>query len=247
MNLKIQSLTFLFLFALMGSLFTSCAEDELPGTPDPVDEPSASPTPTIDDGFGALWAINSISSTSTPLGNVDTELGTAVAFFSENNFSSFVAAGDVSIAGEDLEKMENNSYVHIPGVSNPLGLTFPDDYNWTVTGAGNVPSFTTPGLSTFPTVGQINSETTVSKSAGYTLSCAGIEDAREVLFLVGGVAKTVDGNTTQVEFSSSDLGGLEPGPNVVQVAAYTIEEREIEGKQIWVGIETVRTQSVDIQ
>ena len=248
MNLKIQSFFPFLLTACLALMITSCGEDELPDIPDPTDPPVAStPTPELGDGFGGLWAINSVSSTSTPIGNVDTELGTAVAFFSNDNFSTFEDAGTVSVATTDLSKVENNSYVHIPSALDPTGIAYPSTYNWEIAGSGAVPAFTTEGLSTFPSVGNITSPTTVNKANGYTLSCESVSDAQEVLFLVGGVSKTVSGNGTEAIFTSADLGGLDTGMNFVQVAAYTYEEREIEGKMIWVGVETVRTVSVEIE
>lgn len=243
----LKTILFPFLCFTLLLTFTACVEDDIPMITDPTtEETPTAPNPDVGPGDGAFWAVNSITTISTPI-TLDTEVGTAVAVFSNDNFNSFVEAGEVSIMEEALTKNDNNSYVYIPGTTQPLGLQFSSDYQWKVAGAGAVAGFDHTVDFDFPELGAITSGTTVTKADGYTLTCQSVAKADSVIYLVGGALKTVAGNVTTVEFTADDLAGVATGASFVQIAAYIYKEATKNGKTYYFGNETVRSQVVEIK
>lgn len=227
--------------------FTACVEDDIPMITDPTaSETPAAPNPEVGPGDGAFWAIKSITTVTTPI-TLDTEVGTAVAVFTNNNFNSFIEAGEVTILDEALTKNENNSYVYIPGTSQPLGLSFSGDYQWKVAGAGTVAAFDHTVDFDFPGLGMITSGNTVTKADGYTLTCQNVSKADSIIYSVGGVLKTVGGEVTSVEFTAADLADVSTGSSYIQIAAYTYRPVDKNGKTYYFGNETVRSQVVEIK
>lgn len=220
-------------------------EPEIPETP-AVQE---NPTPTIESGAGSLVAVKSSTTQEVPgFGTVEIPMNIAVAvFFDGTDYSSFLNAGTVSCETEELSINANNSYTFTPGTTNAEGIDFQGQIDWDVTGNGSVGAFNhTVGIG-FPTVGDINSGTTVSLSNGYTLSVPSITGADSVIFMVGGVLFTEPGSTTSHTFSSSDLSGLTAGTSVAQVAAYKTEQATVGGGDYWFVNETVETLSVTLE
>lgn len=245
----------LIMFALSTSILFSCSKDEEAATP----APTPTPTPTTPTGnptgntspsfIGAdasLWAIKSLSVTTIPgMPPVTTTVGLGVAAFN-NGTTTMVDAGTVKLNTTVLTKNANNSYNNTPGTSNPTGIDFSSGVTWDVTGNNGFSAFTEVVTLNFPTVSEITSSTTITKSSGYTLTVNTVSGADSVMFLVGSVTKTLAGNATSCTFSSSELSGLNTGSTVIQVAAYTFTNKDISGKDTYFGNETVQSKTATV-
>lgn len=243
----------LFFFSLILLSFFSCDKDILnPSANTPTT--AAPPTPNAcDNADAALWAIQSTSSQQTlpSLPAVDITIGLGVGIFTSNGLTttspSRVAVGTVTAnSNTDLE-YEGETYISKPGTNNPQGINWSSGVTWNVTGDNGYTAFTHTPTNRFPTVSAITSATTVTKSAGYTLTCSTIAGADSVLFLVGDVAKILGPNATSHTFSSGDLAPLATGTNIVQIVPYTFSSKVFGGKTICFGKEAVRQLVVDIQ
>lgn len=205
-------------------------------------------TPTYSGTFATLVGIKSISTTDTPIGPVETTVGTAVAVFSEDGGANFMTAGTVSLDGNNLSAQTNNSYVYTPGTSNPTGLSFGSTQSWAGTGAG-WPSFTTSTSVGFPVVGAISSSD-VTMSSGYTLSCPSNITADSIYFAVygsnGTAIKVVGGGTNSYTFSASDLSGLGAGNGIVQIVGINYDPKTVGGRAYYILNETARSKTVTI-
>lgn len=217
---------------------------------DTSSDPSSSPTtPTFEDGYGTLSAVKSVTYQTVPVvGQVEVDLGLAVAvFFNGSDYNSFVNAGTVTCEGESLAEQSNGSYVYTPTQTNPTGIDFSGNPDWSVSGSGDVPAFNHTTNIGFPTVGAINSGTTVSSGSDYMLSVANVSGADSVIYMMGGVVHTVAGNVTSYTFTSAEISGMGTGANYAQAAAYKIEEGTFSGKNFWFVNEKVVTQSITIE
>jgi len=205
-------------------------------------------TPTYTGTFAALIGIKTISTTDTPIGPVETSVGTAVAVFSEDGGANFMTAGTVSVDGSNLTAQTNNSYVFTPGSSSPTGLSFGSTQNWAGTGAG-WPAFTTSTSVGFPTVSAISSSD-VTMSSGYTLNCGANVAADSIYFAVygpsGTAIKIVAGGTNSYTFSASDLSGVGAGNGFVQIVGINYDPKTVGGRAYYILNETARTKSVTI-
>lgn len=225
---------------------TSCTTEE-PDEPD--NTTTENPTPTIEDGYGTLTAVRSVTIQDVPIvGPTEIPLNiAAAAFFDGTDYTTFQSAGSLTCEGEDLTMNANNSYTLTPGTNNPSGMDIDGSIDWTVSGNGVIPAFNhTVGIS-FPSVGAINSSTTVTKADGYTLSVANLSGADSVIFMVNGVLFTEPGNPTSRAFTAAELTDAGSGPGVVQVAAYKIESAEYDGKTFYFVNERVSTLSVTVE
>jgi hypothetical protein len=232
------------------TIFTSCNKDDILDNLNPTttNQASTPPTPTIANSNGTLVAVKSQTITETPLGPSTMNIGIGVAaFYTPDNPNSFLDAGTVTLNANTLAKQTNNSYVLMPGTSNPTGIDFAGGVSWSVGGNGNIAAFTFEPSIEFPTVGSITSSGTVSKSNGYTLTASSVADADSVIFMVGSVVKTVSGNPTSYTFSSSELSSLQNGNSVVQIAAYKIQESTQNTKTYHFIKETVSSKTVTIE
>lgn len=205
-------------------------------------------TPSFDGTFATLVGIKSISTTSTPIGNVDTEIGTAVAVFSEDGGSTFLDAGSVTLNSESLSKQSNNSYVFTPSTSQPSGISLGGTLYWEATG-NSWPAFTGSTSQDFATVSTISSSDIASGSS-YTLTCGGVTSADSVYFGIYGP----DGNeyfiapagTNSHTFSASEVNAIGTGQGYIQVVGLKYDLQSISGRDYWFINETVRTNSVTI-
>lgn len=240
----------LFLFASF-ALFTACDKDEddvIPTPENPTTEETIPSTPQFSDADGSLWAVNSVTVTSVAGFEIETNIGIAVgAFNTDGDFGNLVDVGTVSVDGNNLTRNMNNSYTLTPSQTNPTGIEYDDDVEWLVSGGAGFSAFPYTSSIAWPTASEITSGATVSKSSGYQLTVNTVSNADSVLFMVGGVNKTISGNATSCTFSASDLSGLSNGSSVVTVAPYASEPHNVDGKIIFIGKEAVRTQTVTIQ
>ncbi len=207
------------------------------------------PTPTIADGYGTLSAVKSITTQDIPgFGQIEIDLGVAAAaFFDGVDYNSFITAGGVTCETLNMTLNENNSYTFTPTSTEPSGIDFSGNPDWTVAGDGVVPAFSHTTNIGFPTAGAVTSSTTVTKANGYTLSIANVSGADSVLYMIAGVIVTEPGNSTSHTFSAADLANIGTGPSVVQAAAYKMESAEYGGKTFYFVNEKVVTQSVTIE
>ena len=210
--------------------------------------PPSGYTPAYTGTFATLVGIKTISTTSTPIGPINTEIGTAVAVFSEDGGANFMTAGTVSVDGNNLSAQTNNSYVYTPGQTNPTGITFGSTQNWSGTGAG-WPAFTASTSIGFPTVTEISSSD-VTMSSGYTLNCGSAVTADSIYFSVygpnGTAMKLVGGGTSSYTFSASELSGLGAGSGFVQIVGINYDPQTIGGRSYYILNETALTKSVNI-
>jgi hypothetical protein len=233
-----------------GFMLQSCDKvDIIPEVPS--DEPTPTSTaaqPQIVGADGALWAVKSHSITTVAGQSITMTIGTGVAFFNDGtSTTTFVEAGDVTLNSTGLTKNDNNSYVSIPSQSQPTGISFGSDVDWTVSGGNGIPAINKTVSLGFPTVNAITSATTIDKSQSYTLTTSGVTGADSTLFIVGGVTKTIIGNATTCTFSPAELSGATSGTSVIQIAAYTMMNENVSGKNIYYGNETVQTLTAEIQ
>ena len=205
--------------------------------------------PNFSGEFAALIAIKTITTTTTPIGTFDTEIGTAVAAFTPNAGSTFEQAGTVTCEAENLTLNANNSYIYMIESSNPMGLSFSNPVNWNATGS-TWPAFSASTNAGFSTLGELSSGT-VNTSTDYTLTSSSITNADSVLFAVygpdGNVMKVKDGSSTSHTFSAAELSGIGAGSGYIQVVGLNYDPQTIATKNYYLINETVRTKSVTIQ
>lgn len=205
-------------------------------------------TPNFSGEYAALIAIKTITTTSTPIGPVDFEAGTAVAAFSTNSGSSFVGAGTVSVNSNNLTAQTNNSYVYQIGQSNPNGISFSSNVDWAGTGS-TWNAFTTNTTQGFSAISDFSSGT-VSTSSAYTINSGSVANADSILYGVYGPngSKTiiVGGSNTSHTFTAAEMSTIGAGSGFVQVVGLNYDQQVIGAKDYWLINETVRTKSVTI-
>ena len=247
----------IFALLLVGTMVFSCAKEE--DIPVPVEEPASSPggstgggnttgnaQPSFAGADASLWAVKSLSVTTVAGQTITTTIGTGVATFIDGS-SNFIGAGTVKLNTNTLTQNPNNSYVFTAGISMPTGIDFSGGVAWDVAGGNGYSAFTKNVTLGFPTVSAVTSSGTITKANGYTVSVNTVTGADSVLFLVGGVNKTIAGNANSCFFSSSELSSLSNGTTVVQVAAYTSTNETVGGKVIYYGNETVQTKTTTVE
>lgn len=206
-------------------------------------------TPTFTGEFSALIAINTTTTQSTPFGDQNLNIGTAVAVFSQDGGNSWVSAGDVTTESQMLEAQSNNSYTFTDiGTTNPNGITFSSPIEWTVSG-GTWPAFNATTNEPHPTVSVIN-ESSVSSGSSFTLSVNSISDADSVVFAVygpdGHALIIKEGSSTSHTFSASEMSPIGVGNGFIQVTGVKYDLQNINNKDVYLINETVRTNSVTI-
>lgn len=205
-------------------------------------------TPSFAGEFGALIAIKTLSTTDSPIGPMDMEIGTAVAVFSQNSGAAYVSAGTVSVDSEVLSMQDNKSYVYMIDFTKPTGLDFGSTVSWEGTGS-TWEAFATSTSQGFAGVNPITSGD-VSKGSDYTLTSGYVANADSILYAVYGPSGSkmmmVGANTTSYTFSASDLSGLGEGSGFTQVVGLNYDKQVIGGKDYWLINESVRTKQIKI-
>lgn len=245
-----KTLNKLFLVAVLLMSLIACEKEEDPST---QAQSFPNPTPTFSDADGVLAAIQVISYQSAPIvGEIAIYADVASAFFFDGS-NNFHDAGIVSVNTNDLQSLDNNSYV-LPGVgSTSIDFDFSSSNGnaWTVAGGASVPAFNYTTFEEMPGDVKFNGDyTSISASAGVTVQ---IENAPtntdSILYVIAyegnAVTKTVGPNTTSVTFTASDLSGAS-GSGVVQVAAYNYEFDVVNGKKFYFINESLVTQVSNI-
>jgi hypothetical protein len=211
-------------------------------------------TPTYTGTFGALIGIKTVTTVETLPGfPTNIELGTAVAFFSENGGSSFLDAGSITADTKALTKQSNNSYAFIPSQTDVTGIEFGTSLNWVSTG-GAWPAFNITNYDGFATVNNFDTSSgDVTVSNGYTISTGGIYGADSIFFALhsptGSKSVIVAGNTgaSSYTFSASETGGLGKGTGYIQVVGIKYDAQTANSKNYWLLNETVRTKMVEFK
>lgn len=241
----------LFFFFAISSLFFACVKDPLA-----TNNNHSNNTPTTPNACpgadGALWAVKSITSqqVSPSLPSVSITVGTGIGFFSSNGLSSNpmnrVDVGSVTVNSNAMEYI-GETYIATASASTPTGIDWSNGVTWEVSGGNGFGAFTHTPTNAFPTASEITSPDVVTKASGYTLSCDRISGADSVLFLVGGIHKTLGPSNTSCTFTSSELNTLETGTQLVQIVPYTMSSALKGGKTICFGKEMVQQLSVTVQ
>lgn len=212
--------------------------------------PTVTPyTPNFNGTFGALVALKTITTTSTPFGDMDTELGTAVAVFSENAGANFISAGTVNVDGNALSAQSNHSYVYQITAANPTGITFGSNVAWAGDGSA-WPAFSVSTNQGFSTVGTISSGNP-STSSTYTLTASSVTGADSVLFALygqnGNTLVVLPPSTTSYTFSASEVSAAGAGTGIVQVVGLKYDLQNVDTRDYYFINETVRSKVVTIQ
>lgn len=197
--------------------------------------------PSFTDANGVLYAIN----TSTYQMGVEAKIGSGLAVFPDGSGAN-LDAGTVSLNSNSLTKQTGNSYTW-NSLSGSLTAA-----SWSVGGGSGIPAFTEDaGTVGFPTISEITSGGTVTKSSGYTLSMSTVADADSVLFMIagasGGKVVTKVGTTTSYTFTSAELTNVGTGSGTAQITAYKVYSADKSGKKIYFVNESVITKTVTIQ
>jgi hypothetical protein len=219
-------------------------------SPDGAAAEPGSYSPVYSGTFGSLIAIKTVTTTTQGGFTFDTQIGTAVAVFSEDGGASWMDAGNVSCEGENLTKNDNNSYVFQPGTSNPTGLAFSVPVNWTASGS-SWPSVTLSNNDDFSVVSEISSAVTFDASSDYTLSASSVSGADSVYYGIygpdGSVYKILSGSTNSCSFTAAEIAGLGTGSAYLQVVGLNYEGTTVSSRDYYLINETVRTKTATIE
>ncbi|MBS1683304.1 MAG: hypothetical protein JSS76_01015 [Bacteroidetes bacterium] len=201
---------------------------------------------------GALAAIKVITTQTVAGYTVPINIGTAAAWFGLS--TSFKDAGNVTVDGNALTN-QSNSYVYQPNQTNPTGLDFNSSVSWNVTGnsSNGITGFSYTDQSSFPTIDDVQTPTSVSHSSSFTLSASGYVSGDSVIFVVSGgsghVSFIAPGGTSSHTFTAAEMGTVGAAPNntgLLQIAPYRVNHQTINGKSYYFVKETCANKFVTI-
>lgn len=214
---EMKKITILFFAAAFSYGISSCVKTPsttVTPTPTPT-SPSSTPTPTVASVDGVLVSLR-IDVTTVTAGipfSLITESAVA-SFYSTTGGTTMVDAGSVSVNSLSLTKQSSNSYYKTATLGmTPSDLSFSSGSNWSVGGAGSIPSFTYNNSASFPSFTGSVTDSVITRSSGLTISLSGnVSNADSViLFVAAGstsVVKVVSGSAASVTLSASELSGL---------------------------------------
>lgn len=194
--------------------------------------PAPNPAPSFGDADGAFIAINTVTNTSAGGFEVQLKLGSAVAWFIDEN-DEFVSVGDVTFDGAGLsgtlEFNDNNTYSWLEEEQPSSGFSNNGGVLWSIDGgSGHGQINNISNGYPFPSIKKIaNTEETISGSSSFTLSHDGaINDADSTFYSIygasGNIMKRVAGSTTSVSFTAAEMGELGAGTAILQIASFKI-------------------------
>lgn len=249
-----KTFTKMLLPVAMFALLTGCKKDESTDTTQPT---PLSPTETFNysDAWGLLAGVKTVTSINSPIGPIETTIGTAVAAFNTTEGgSSYHEAGTITCNGKTLTIQSNNSYVFQPSQTDVEGIDFSNSIAaWNGSGSGNVPAFSAT-LAAFPTTPSITNSSDVTLSSGHTVTFSSVNNADSILVVLASgnnyAQKRVGGNATSATFSASELSGLSASQyGMVQVTPYWWEPRFdiILGKKVYMVNQVTVTKIVEFK
>ena len=206
---------------------------------------SSAPTITINDGYGALAAVRSVSYTTVAGIVIPLEVNTGVALFSTTTGSgTFVDGGTVTLNTKALAKSSNNAYLY-QNLTDPLSFS---TVTWNVTGSASVPaiSYTDDrpipdytGFSALPAV--------ITKTAGVTISLgSAVTNADSIYVTVTDynnhrIMKRMAGNANECVIGATELSGFTAGQGMVQVCPWNMKSEDFNDKKFYFIIESAFT------
>lgn len=227
----------LILLALSISVLAACKKEETPAPTTPAPTPNPNTALYFGDADGVLVGIVSITTTSTPIGPFDIEVGLATAFFpsSTGNFTTFSSAGNITVDGSPLT-ITNGVYTGGVTTTNPTGIDWNSSSTWSVSGQNNTPQFTTQ-MGTFPGSSWNITSGTPSTTSAYTFTWDRVTNADSIICTIVGasdfVMKTVVGSATSCDFSAAEMAKIGKGSGLIQLNPYTFNSVTVSGKKIY--------------
>lgn len=217
---------------------------------------NANSAPTVNtpaNADGALAAVKVITTQTVGGYSLPFNIGTAAAWFGTT--TSFKDAGNVTVDGNALTKSSNNAYVFQPNSTNPTGLDFNSSVSWNVAGnsSNSITAFSYTDQSSFPTIDDVETPSSVSHSAAFTLSATSSVSGDSVVFVVSGgsghVSYIAPGGTASHTFSAAEMATVGAAPNntgLLQIAPYRVNHQTINGKSYYFVKETCANKFVTI-
>ena len=245
----------ILLIAMTLFMFQSCekVEEAIADNPDAEQEEPTNPQPQPSDADAVLIALQTV--TYVPAGGmmIETILGMPIAIFLDGD--NYKDVGAVSCEGESIAKMDNNSYIYMPSVSNPLGVTYSGNIDWTIAGGSGFPAHSSSVSGSFPNYIEIaaTSGDQISTASSYTLKTKiSITNADSVYFGIYGTNDAIisvqPANVSSHTFSAAEMESVGKGVGYIQIAAVKTVSKEIlsSGEVIYYMTEKVNTTSVTL-
>jgi hypothetical protein len=254
-NVIAMSKKLLPLSILSALVLAACdPSDVVPTDPEPSPAPSSTTTPSFESGDGVIVALITRTTTATPIGSMDVNLGTGVAVFGDIASATFSNAGTVTLNGTALTRNANNSYAYIPSATNVTGIDFTSNIKWVV----ETPSFTYDAAVSGKGMPRVSGAITftgssLNASESFTLAVSGtIVNADSVYFQINGpnksILKRMGSSATSVTFTADEMASL--GKSVgcsMTIAPWNHEMKTLGGKSIHVVNELALSKVVEIK
>jgi len=198
---------------------------------------TSAPSITINDGYGVLSAVRSVSYTTIAGYTVPLEVNTAVAAFTLTTGSgTFTDGGTVTLNSKSLTKSTNNAYVY-QNLTDPLSFS---QFAWNVTGSASVPaiSYTNNNLMTDYS-GFSSLPSAITKANGVTISLGSAVSSADSVYVVVTdysnhvIMKRLAGNAGECVIAAADLSGFTAGKGMVQVCPWNYKSQDFNGKKIY--------------
>lgn len=215
----------------------------------------------LSSGEGVFVGIRSYSVQSTPIGDMEITIGTAVAAAGDLKSGKFQDPGEVKCyvgstpTAYTLSRQPNNSYLYLPTAASFQGIPFQDGNAgmpfWEVKSLG----INTGSYYHFPRKPELLSSATITRANGYEAQFRS-NDGHELLVIISSgdqyVYKKIKSSDTQyinqkVTFSASELNTLRASTQaLIQVVPFTIHTSTISGKKYYFINETVLSKPVTL-
>jgi hypothetical protein len=237
--------TSFFAGALVSLIISGCnkTEDLIPETPS-TSNPSP-PSITVNDGYGALAAVRSVSYTTIAGITIPLEVNTAVAVFSTAMGSgTYVDGGTVTLNAKGLTKSSNNAYSY-QNLTDPLSFS---TVTWNVSGSASVPAISytddrqVPDYSGFDAL-----PNTISKATGVTIALGSqVTNADSIYVVVTDydnhqILKRVAGNVSGCVISPAELAVFTAGQGMIQVCPWNLKSEDFNDKKFYFILESAFT------
>ena len=230
--------TTLFAGAMAALVLSGCKKNsDSPATPAAATPSSSAPSVTVNDGYGAMAAVKSVSYVTYAGYTTPVEVNTAVAvFMSAQGATTYVDAGTVTLNTKALTKSTANAYVY-QTLTDPLSF---GQFNWNVSGSSSVPAISYNNPNPMADFSGYNSlPSTVTKANGVTITLgSSVSDADSVYVVVADynnhrVMKRLAGYIGQCTIAASELSGFTAGQGMVQVCPWNYRTQTFSGKKFY--------------